>query len=203
MHMYSCMRAYATVQRILCHESCCELILSLRLARASCRLSFAACSCCLSCCLDQTRRPTLFAREIRPNPRWLMTQLLLWYYTSIIQSSALVQSLSSLSMGRTRAWQQTSCPTKFSFRHGFRGLFSLTTFYMGRGYLAFVSSTAISCKLVLSLAEMNSGKTLIQFWYANSRTNWVLHLKIHHIEYTCFVYCSYELLLHDVVTILL
>jgi len=41
--MHSCMRAYATVQTLLCHGSYCELILSL--ARASCRLSFAARSC--------------------------------------------------------------------------------------------------------------------------------------------------------------
>jgi len=41
IHMHSCMRAYATVQKLLCHESYCELILSL--AQASCRLSFAAC----------------------------------------------------------------------------------------------------------------------------------------------------------------
>ena len=40
MHMHSCMRAYATVQKLLCHWSYCELILNL--ARASCRLSFAA-----------------------------------------------------------------------------------------------------------------------------------------------------------------
>jgi len=40
MHTHSCMRAYATVQKFLCHGSYCEHILSL--ARASCRLSFAA-----------------------------------------------------------------------------------------------------------------------------------------------------------------
>ena len=40
MHMHSCMRAYATVLKLLCHGSYCELILSL--ARASWRLSFAA-----------------------------------------------------------------------------------------------------------------------------------------------------------------
>jgi len=48
MHAYSpqksyvdwCMRAYTTMQKLLCHGSYCELILSL--ARASCRLSFAA-----------------------------------------------------------------------------------------------------------------------------------------------------------------
>jgi len=34
----SCMRAYATVQQLLCHGSYCDLILSL--ARTSCRLSF-------------------------------------------------------------------------------------------------------------------------------------------------------------------
>ena len=33
-----CMRAYATVQQLLCHGSYCELILSL--AQTSCRLSF-------------------------------------------------------------------------------------------------------------------------------------------------------------------
>ena len=29
MHMDSCMRAYSTVQQLLCHGGCCELILSL------------------------------------------------------------------------------------------------------------------------------------------------------------------------------
>jgi len=37
--LHSCMRAFATVQKLLCHENYCELILSL--AQASCRLSFA------------------------------------------------------------------------------------------------------------------------------------------------------------------
>ena len=37
MHVYPCMRTYATAQKLLCHESNCELILSL--AQASCRLS--------------------------------------------------------------------------------------------------------------------------------------------------------------------
>jgi len=36
MHIHSCMRAYAAVQKHFCHGSYCELILSL--ARASCRL---------------------------------------------------------------------------------------------------------------------------------------------------------------------
>jgi len=40
MHMDSCMRAYSTVQQLLCHGSYCELILSL--ARTSCRLLFTA-----------------------------------------------------------------------------------------------------------------------------------------------------------------
>jgi len=71
MHTDSCMRAYATVQKLLCHGSYCELLLSL--ARASCRLSFATRPCCPSCCLNQTRRPTLFAQEIHPNPCQLMT----------------------------------------------------------------------------------------------------------------------------------
>ena len=41
MHMDSCMRAYSTVQQLLCHGGYCELILSL--ARTSCRLLFTAC----------------------------------------------------------------------------------------------------------------------------------------------------------------
>jgi hypothetical protein len=40
MHMHSCMRVYATMQKLVCHESYYELILSL--ARASYRLSFVA-----------------------------------------------------------------------------------------------------------------------------------------------------------------
>ena len=51
MHMDSCMRAYSTVQQLLCHRSYCELILSL--ARTSCRLLFTA-------------RPT--ARPLAGNP---------------------------------------------------------------------------------------------------------------------------------------
>ena len=51
MHMDSCMRAYSTVQQLLCHGGYCELILSL--ARTSCRLLFTA-------------RPT--ARPLAGNP---------------------------------------------------------------------------------------------------------------------------------------
>ena len=58
--MGSCMRAYATVHQLLCHGSYCKLIW--RLARASCRLSFAARSCRPFCCLEQTRLPC------RPHP---------------------------------------------------------------------------------------------------------------------------------------
>jgi len=39
MHMHQCMRAHATVQKLLCHRNYCELILSLG---ALLRLSFAA-----------------------------------------------------------------------------------------------------------------------------------------------------------------
>ena len=41
MHVDSCMRAYSTVQQLLCNGGYCELILSL--ARTSCRLLFTAC----------------------------------------------------------------------------------------------------------------------------------------------------------------
>ena len=40
MHMHPCMRAYAMVEQLLCHGNYCDLILSL--ARALCKLSFAA-----------------------------------------------------------------------------------------------------------------------------------------------------------------
>jgi len=40
MHMDSCMRAYSTVQQLLCHGGYCEFIFSL--ARTSCRLLFIA-----------------------------------------------------------------------------------------------------------------------------------------------------------------
>jgi len=49
--------------------------------------------------------------------------------TSIIQSSALVQASSSLSISRTRACPQSSPSTKFYFRHGFRGLFQICHFH--------------------------------------------------------------------------
>jgi len=48
------------------------------------------------CCLDEISRPTLFAQEIGPNPRYLMTRSP--RRTSIIQSLSLVQVSSSLSM---------------------------------------------------------------------------------------------------------
>jgi len=51
MHMDSCMRAYSTVQQLLCHGGYCELVLSL--ARTSYRLLF-------------TVRPT--ARPLASNP---------------------------------------------------------------------------------------------------------------------------------------
>ena len=56
------------------------------------------------CLPDEISSPTMFAQEIRPNPRYLMTRSLLWCCTSIIRSSTLVQASSSLSIGRTCAW---------------------------------------------------------------------------------------------------
>jgi len=70
------------------HDSYCELILSL--AQASYRLLFVARSCCPSCCLDQTRHPMLFAQEICPNSRKLMTWSPLRCCSSIIRSYALM-----------------------------------------------------------------------------------------------------------------
>ena len=67
MHMDSCMRAYATVQQLLCHGSYCELIFSL--TRTSCRLSFTTHPPAGSTLPDPLCRPTLFVQEIHPNPR--------------------------------------------------------------------------------------------------------------------------------------
>jgi len=111
MHIDSCMRAYSTVQQLLCYGGYCELILSL--ARTSCRLLFTA---------RPTARPlagircATFAQEIRPNPRY-MTQSALHCCTSIIRSSALVQASSSLSIGRTCAWPRRLPVTEVHFRH--------------------------------------------------------------------------------------
>jgi len=121
MHMDSCMYAYATVQKLLFHGRYCELILSL--ARALCRLSFADRSCCPACCVDKTRRPTLFAQEIRPNQRQLMTRLPLRCHTSIIRSSALVQASCSLFMVCTRAWPRGSLHPRILFLPFFRASF--------------------------------------------------------------------------------
>ena len=58
--MDSCMRAYATVQQLLCHRSYCELILSL--ARTSCRLSFSL-ALLPPALLPAIRQPTMFAKN--------------------------------------------------------------------------------------------------------------------------------------------
>jgi len=55
------------------------------------------------------------AQEICPNPRHLMTRSPLWCCTSIIRSSTLVQTSSSLSIGRTCAWPRRLPVTKIHF----------------------------------------------------------------------------------------
>jgi len=64
MHMDSCMCTYATVHQLLCHGSCCELILSL--ARTSCRLSFTACPSAARGGPALLRPPTLLPPSWRP-----------------------------------------------------------------------------------------------------------------------------------------
>jgi len=116
MHIDSCMRAHATVQQLLCHGSYCKLILRvLREYRAGCCLPPALPPALLPaiCC------QTLFALNIRPNPRLLMTRSLLRCCTSIMRSSALVQASSSLSMGRTHTWPCGSLHQEYYFRHFF------------------------------------------------------------------------------------
>jgi len=79
-------------------------------------------------------RPLLLSLLLsRPNPSpdvvrsrnpskstYLMTRSPLWCRTSIIRSSALVQTSSSLSVGRTRACPRSSSITEFYFRHFYR-----------------------------------------------------------------------------------
>ena len=111
MHMDSCMRAYSTVQQLLCHGGYCELILSL--ARTSCRMLFTA-------------RPTArflaalrdVVRSRNPSKSTLAhDRSPLQCCTSIIRSSALVQASSSLSIGRTCAWPRRLPVTEMHFRH--------------------------------------------------------------------------------------
>jgi len=70
-----------------------------------------------SCRLDKISCPTLFAQEIRPNPRQLMTRSPLRCCASIIQSSMLVQASSSLSISRPCAWPRRLLVTRIHFRH--------------------------------------------------------------------------------------
>jgi len=128
MHMHSCMRAYATVQNLLCHVSYCELIFSL--ARASCRLLFAAHPPAVStksvawrCSLKKSvqihasswrGRRCGVSQVSLDHPRW-------------------VQTSSDLSMGSTRSVATGVTASKVQksyFRHLFRGLF----FYYSTAY---------------------------------------------------------------------
>jgi len=87
------MRAYSTVQQLLCHGGYCELILSL--ARTSCRLLFTA---------RPTARSLAALRDVvrSRNP----------------SKSALVHdAVATLSIGRTCAWPRRLPVTEMHFRH--------------------------------------------------------------------------------------
>jgi len=98
--MMACLLTFPHVQQ-------CRSFFAMKLLRTylkSCTSIVQAVLCCLTnCCLDQTRRLTLFALEICPNLCQLMTRSPLECCTSIVQSSPLVQASSSLSMGHTRS----------------------------------------------------------------------------------------------------
>jgi len=72
IHMHPCMRVHATVQKLLSHGSS-----SNRLLRTSLESCASIVQTVVYCppsrppnyCLDQIRRPMLFAQEIRTNPR--------------------------------------------------------------------------------------------------------------------------------------
>ena len=84
-------RNFFAMEAIAYLESCASIVQAI-----VCRLP--------CCCLVEISRPMLFAQEIRPNPRQLMTRSPLRFRTSIFRSSALAQAWasSSLSMVRTR-----------------------------------------------------------------------------------------------------
>ena len=123
MHLHPCMRAYATVQKLLCYGNYCELILS------PVRASFKQPSAVRpatgptnsvahpSIRGEQRRRRTMSAQQIAPNPRQLITRSPSRCRTSIIQSSALVQASFSLSMVALAAQPRRSPHQKFYFRH--------------------------------------------------------------------------------------
>jgi len=97
MHMLSCMRAYATVQKLLCHRSYCELILSL--VRASSRLSFtfALLSSRWNHSPDAVRSRNLFRSMLAHDA----VAAAVSHKHQSTWSSVLVQAPFSLSMGRT------------------------------------------------------------------------------------------------------
>jgi len=119
MHMHSCMRTYTTVQKLLCHESYCQLLLSLREHRACC--------CLLPALLLARRIQSPDAVRSR-NPskstlaRDTVAAAVSHKHYLIIRVQALVRVSSSLSMVHACTWPRTSPSTKFYFRHGFHGL---------------------------------------------------------------------------------
>jgi len=123
------MRAYATMQKLLCHVNYCELVLSP--VRASFKQPSAARPATgptnsvahPSIRGEQRRRRTMSAQQIAPNPRQLITRSPPRCRTSIIQSSALVQASFSLSMVALAARLRRSFPKNFYFRHFFPRVF--------------------------------------------------------------------------------
>ena len=116
MHMRSCMRAYATVQKLLCHGSYCELILSLALA--SCRMSFVVRSPSCStksitwCCSLKLEKSVqiharhgcrcVLAQASFNHPRWYRPHpVCLWFTLALGRGSHPRQNLFSLPFSRT------------------------------------------------------------------------------------------------------
>jgi len=88
MHMDSCMRAYATVQQLLCHGSYCELVLSLE--RISCADLPPACSTrpTPSCRLDSTNADRPPAGSTRLTPSRLDPPDAVWFKNPSISTLA-------------------------------------------------------------------------------------------------------------------
>ena len=146
-------------------------------------------------CLDQTRRPTLFAQEIRPNPRSLMTRWPLQCRTSIIRPSTLVQASSNLSMVHTRTWPRTASSSKFYFRHGFRGLlFKFDQTHKSISQILIQESNLFDIKSKKSEVDLRIKLFMLYiciYIYLYSNTHICIHIHIHiyiHIYICIYIY---------------
>jgi len=119
MHMHPCMRAHATMQKLLCHGNCCELILSLLRASYSC-LPPALLLSRPNQSPDAVRSRNLSKSTLAHDV--VAAAMSRKHYSVMCVGAGLFQ----LSMIRTRAWPRTSSSTRLYFHFLSRGLLSST-----------------------------------------------------------------------------